>query len=164
MQVSGSAMSASGDMVARTLERALANGGGSLERSRTTAWTMRREILIAAGRISLGSNAVKWQFELGDGGAQARAAERRGFVGVPSTLVEDMKRRVWRRRRRRWWWKHRARGNSPGCCCCCCCCWSGKKECDLEARLDRDQKEGIRYLVQGCDASVRVRRSLPGRW
>ena len=83
-------------MVARTLERALANGGGSLERSRTTAWTMRREILIAAGRISLGSNAVKWQFELGDGGAQARAAERRGFVGVP--WVEDMKRRVWRRR------------------------------------------------------------------
>jgi hypothetical protein len=81
MQVSGSAKSASGGMVARTLDGALANGGGSLERSRTTAWTVLWEILIAAGRISLGSNAVKWQFELGDGGAQARAAEGRGLSG-----------------------------------------------------------------------------------
>lgn len=28
---------------------------------------------------------------------------------------------------------------------CCCCCWSGKKECDLEARLDF-QKEGIEMI------------------
>jgi hypothetical protein len=32
-------------------------------------------------------------------------------------------------------------GNSPGCCCCCDCC-SGKKRCDLEARL-LFQKEGM---------------------
>jgi hypothetical protein len=85
MQVSGSAMSASGGMVARTFERALGEGGSALERSRTTAWKVRRRILIAAGQISLGSNAVKCQCsasaeQLGDGGAQARAAE--GFVGV----------------------------------------------------------------------------------
>jgi hypothetical protein len=83
MQVSGSAMSASGGMVARTLDGALANGGGSLERSRTTAWTVLWEILIAAGRISLGSNAVKWQWcsaSLSSATAGLRLEQRRGGV------------------------------------------------------------------------------------
>ena len=42
--------------------------------------------------------------------------------------------------------------NSPGCCCWCCCwfcCCSGKKKCDLEARLDF-QKEGMGTKSESC--------------